>query len=190
MALVELLEAFGQPLITSFITKLALVIKNRLRKCVPDFVAHRLTRKLARSFFEVAPESIITFVAPSESYDDYARRQFPVSRQVIQRWDKFAICEITRSTEDHDAAGLWNGPRGQSFPQRVCLGLIRRAIHCRRKLFGFIRSDSGNSKQRNYPAVSERNRSMSTLSWSRCGLLLRPERVAIPNQPELSKCAP
>src|SRR5437762_12854093 len=64
MAFVEFLETFGQPLITSFITKLALVIKNRLRKRVPDFVAHRLTRKLARSFFDVASESVITFVAP------------------------------------------------------------------------------------------------------------------------------
>jgi len=41
--------------------------------------------------------------------------QFAVGRQVIQRRDKFAMCEITRSTEDHDAAGLWNGPRGQPF---------------------------------------------------------------------------
>ena len=83
MAFVELLETFGQPLVTSFITKLAPVIKNRLRKRVPDFVAHRLTRKLARGFFDIAPEFVVTFVASSESYDDYARWQFAVGRQVI-----------------------------------------------------------------------------------------------------------
>src|SRR5512132_3940494 len=42
--------------------------------------------------------------------------------------------EITRSTEDHDAAWLWNWPRGQSFAQRVWFGLIRRAIHSIRRL--------------------------------------------------------
>ena len=83
MAFVELLETFGQPLVTSFITKLAAVIKNSLRKRVPDFVAHRLTRKLAHGFFEVAPKIVVTFVAPSESNDDDAGRQFAVGRQVI-----------------------------------------------------------------------------------------------------------
>jgi hypothetical protein len=83
MALVELLETFGQPLITSFITKLAPVIKNRLRRRVPDFVADRLTRKLARRFFEVTAEFVVTFVPPSESYDDCARWQFAIGRQVI-----------------------------------------------------------------------------------------------------------
>src|SRR5256886_14947327 len=129
MALVELLETFGQPFITSFITKLALMIKNRLRKRVPDFVAHRLTRKLSRGFFEVVPEFVVTFVAPSESDDDHAGWQFAVGRQVIQRRDKFAMCEISRSTEDHDAAGLWNGPRGQSFAQRVWFRLISSSVH-------------------------------------------------------------
>ena len=83
VALVDLLETFGQLLVTSFIAKLTPVIKNRLRKRVPDFVAHRLTRKLARGFFEVAPEFVVTFVASSESYDDYAGWQFAVGRQVI-----------------------------------------------------------------------------------------------------------
>src|SRR4030095_4429327 len=49
VALVDLLETFGQLLVTSFIAELAPVIKNRLRKRVPDFVADRLARKLARS---------------------------------------------------------------------------------------------------------------------------------------------
>ena len=83
MALVELLETFGQLLITCFITKLAPVIKNRLRKRVPDFVAHRLTRKFACGFFKVTPEFVVTFVAPSESRDDYAGWKFAVGRQVI-----------------------------------------------------------------------------------------------------------
>src|SRR5204863_7850358 len=127
MALVELLEAFGQLLITSFITKLAPVIKDRLRKRVPDLLAHRLTRKLACGFFEVTPEFVVTFVAPSESYDDHTRWQFAVGRQVIQRRDEFAMREITRSTEDNDAAWLCYGPRRQSFAERVCFGLISRA---------------------------------------------------------------
>ena len=108
MALVELLETFGQLLVTCFITKLAPVIKNRLRNRVPDFVALRLTRKLA----------------------------------VIQRRDKFAMCEIARSTEDDDAAWLWHGPRGQSFAQRVWFRLIRRPIHSIRRLRDFRRLDN------------------------------------------------
>jgi hypothetical protein len=112
MALVELRETFGQLLVTSFITKLAPVIKNRLRKRVPDFVAHRLTRKLARGFFDITPEFVIAFVAPSESHDDHAGWEFAVRCQVIQRRDKFAMREITRSAEDYDAAWLRDRPRG------------------------------------------------------------------------------
>src|SRR4029077_9276514 len=147
MAFVELLETFDQALVTSFITKLAPVIKNRLRKRVPDLIAHRLTRKLACGFFDVAPEIVVTFVASSESYDDYAGWQFAVGRQVIQCRDKFAMCEITRSTEDHDAAWLWHGPRRPSFSERVWFGLIRCAIHSVRRLRDFRRLNNTNCRR-------------------------------------------
>jgi hypothetical protein len=144
MALVELLETLGQSLVTSFITKLAPVIKNRLCKRVPDFVAHRLTRKLSRGFFEVVPEVVVTFVASSESDDDYAGGEFAVGRKVIQRRNKFAMREITRSAEDYNAAWLRYGPRRQSFAERVWFRLIRRAIHSIRKLRDFRRLDNTN----------------------------------------------
>jgi hypothetical protein len=112
MALVDFVEAFGELLITSFISKLAAVIKNGLRKRVPDFVAHRLTRKLARGFFKVASEFIVTLVASRESHDDYTGWQLAVGRQVIQRRHKFAMSEITGSAEDYDGARLRYGPRG------------------------------------------------------------------------------
>src|SRR4029077_16367296 len=102
------------------------------------------TRKLARGFFEVTPEIVVTFVASSESYDDYARWQFAVGRQVIQRRHKFAMGEIPRSTEDHDAAWLWHGPRRQSFAEGVWFGLIRRAIHTFRRLRDFRRLNNTN----------------------------------------------
>ena len=79
----HIVKTFGQLLVTSFITKLAPVIKNRLSKRVPDFVAHRLTRKFACGFFDLAPELVVTFVAPGESYDDDARWKFAVGRKVI-----------------------------------------------------------------------------------------------------------
>src|SRR5262249_3307706 len=80
VGLVDLVETVGQLFVTCFITKLTSVVKNGLRKRLPDFVAHRLTRKLARGFFEVAPEFVVTFVAPSESDDDHVWWEFSVGR--------------------------------------------------------------------------------------------------------------
>ena len=97
---------------TKPLTKLTAVIKDRLRKRVPDFVAQRLTRKFARGFFQVVPEFVVTFVAPGESDDYHVWWEFPVGRQVIQGRDKFAMSEITGGTENYDATWLRHGPRG------------------------------------------------------------------------------
>src|SRR5262245_18918871 len=144
MTLVIFVKPFGQLLVTSFVTKLAPVIKNRLRKRLPDFVADRLARKLARGLFEVAPELVVTFVTPSESDDDYVGWQLSIGCQVIQLRDEFAMSEITRRAENYDATWLRCGPRGQSFAERVWFGLIRCAIHCIRRLRNFRRLDNDN----------------------------------------------
>ena len=58
VVLVDFVEAFGQRFVARFIAELALVIKDRLREVFPDFIAHSLSRKFARSFFEIAPASL------------------------------------------------------------------------------------------------------------------------------------
>ncbi len=68
--------------VTGFIAKLALVIENRLRKRVPDFVAHRLTRKFAGRFFEFAPEFSSLFRVERSRRCD-SRAEFAIGREVI-----------------------------------------------------------------------------------------------------------
>src|SRR5439155_8182054 len=59
VSFIDFIEAFCQRLVAAFVAELALVKKKRLRKCLPNFVAHRLAGKLARRFFEIAPEFLI-----------------------------------------------------------------------------------------------------------------------------------
>ena len=59
------------------------MIKNRLRKRLPNFIAHRLARKLARRVFKVAPEFVVTFLPASESNDSDGGRQFSIGGDVI-----------------------------------------------------------------------------------------------------------
>src|SRR5437870_10671909 len=40
MVFVDFIQAFGQSFVTRFVFKLTPMIKNRLRKCLPDFVAN------------------------------------------------------------------------------------------------------------------------------------------------------
>ena len=112
VSLIDFIETFYKRLVTAFVAELALVIKNRLRKCLPNFVAHRLAGKFARRFFEIAPEFLITFFATRESDNRHRRRQLAVGRDVIERRDEFAMGEIACRAEDHDTAWLRHRTRG------------------------------------------------------------------------------
>jgi hypothetical protein len=108
-----------------------------LRKRVPDFVAHRLTRKLACGFFEVPPEFIVTFVAPRKTDDNDIGWEFSVGSEVVQRRHKLAMSEITRGAENNHIAWLGDRTCGQSFAKRIWFGLIGRAVHALRRLRRF-----------------------------------------------------
>jgi hypothetical protein len=125
----DFIEAFCKRLVTAFVAELALVIKNRLRKRLPNFVAHSLAGKLARGFFEIVPEFVVTFFAARESDNSHRRRQIAIGRKVIKRGDEFAPGEIARSAENHNRARLRHGTRGESFAERVWFRLISRSIH-------------------------------------------------------------
>ena len=91
MFLSSFVEPFGQRFVTSLVFELALMIKNRLRKAFPDFVAHGLSRKLACGFFEILPEFVISFRTTGETDDDHGRRQVAVGREVSKRGEEFAM---------------------------------------------------------------------------------------------------
>src|SRR5262249_60414575 len=97
MTFIDLIKAFGQPLVTSFIAELALVIKNRLRKRVPDFIARRLAGKFSWGFFEVPPGFVVSFVSPGESDDDQIPVRLTVGGGGLQRRDEFAMSTVPRS---------------------------------------------------------------------------------------------
>ena len=137
MILVDLVETFNQGFVTRFVFELALVIKDRLRKVLPDFIAYALSRKLARSFFEIASEFVVCFWPASETDDLHGWGEFAVGGQVIQCGDEFAMGEIPCGAEDHNGAWLRNGARGQPFAQRVRFRLISSSVHGQRKLRSF-----------------------------------------------------
>src|SRR6266571_4473592 len=126
---VDFIEAFCQALVTSFVAELALVIKNRVRKRLPNFDAHSLAGKLARGFFKITPEFFITFLAARESDNGHRGRQVTIGREVIKCRDQLAMGEIARSAEDHNAARLRHGARGNSFPERIWFRLISSSVH-------------------------------------------------------------
>ena len=67
--LVGLLESFRERLVAFLVVELALMIKKRLGKRLPNFVPHRLTRKLFRCLGEIVAKLIIFFGPASETDD-------------------------------------------------------------------------------------------------------------------------
>ena len=140
------------------------MIENGLRKRVPDFVAHRLTRKFARGFFDLAPEFVVTFVASGESDDRDGRRQFAIGREIVKRGDKFAMCEIAGRAENHDRCMAAARPRATILRAAdlvrvdpLCDSLLSRRLRDFRRLIRRI--DVG--------AVCQCQRSIAALSCSR-----------------------
>src|SRR2546423_3640328 len=83
VVLVNFIQAFSQTLIAGRVAKLALVIRNGLRKGIPDFIAHGLARKFPRGLFEIASEFFVSFLPSSKADDCHRRRQVAVGREVI-----------------------------------------------------------------------------------------------------------
>ena len=113
--LVDFVETFGQLFVTGLVCELALMIEDRLRKHFPYFIAHRLARKFARGFFELAPELVVTFLSSREPDDRHRGWQVAIGSKVVKRWDEFALGEIAGRAENHNTARLRHAARGQTF---------------------------------------------------------------------------
>jgi hypothetical protein len=83
MVLIDFIESFGQGFVTSFVSELALVIKDRLRKVFPDFIPHALSRKLARGFFEIAPEFVVSFWPAGETDNLHSWWKVAIGREIV-----------------------------------------------------------------------------------------------------------
>ncbi len=117
------------------------LIEDRLRKCLPHFITHRLARKFPSSFFELSPELLITFLSSCKPDDFHRGRQVAIGGQVVKGRNEFAMREIARGAENHNGARLGHGARRQTFAQRIRLWLINGSVHGRpRKLRRFLAS--------------------------------------------------
>jgi hypothetical protein len=145
---VDFIEAFRQPLVTRFVAELALVIKDRLCRRLPDFIAHSLARKLAGGFFEITPEFLITFFTACESDNGHGGRQVAIGREVIQRRDEFAMREIAGGAENHNRARLRHCASGNSFAKWVQFLLVCCSVHNRNKLLVSLNADRQKIRRR------------------------------------------
>ena len=107
------------------------MIEDRLRKRFPDFIAHGLARKFPSRFFELSPELLVIFLPARKSDDCHSGREIAIGGEVVERRHQFVMREIASGAEDHNAARLRHGARGQTFAQRVWLRLIGGSIHGR-----------------------------------------------------------
>ncbi len=107
--LVDLVQPFGQTFETGLVGEIALMIKNRLREVLPDFIAHRLTRELFDRFFHFLAKIVIGLRATRETDDCDGRRQFAIGGEIVERRKQLAMSEIAGCAEDHDAARLRHG---------------------------------------------------------------------------------
>src|SRR4030095_8532373 len=74
---IDFVKPVGQRCVTSLVLELALVVKDRFRKIFPDFIAHWLSRKIARGFFEIAPEFVVSFWPAGKADNRHGRRSSP-----------------------------------------------------------------------------------------------------------------
>ena len=106
---VDLVQALSQTFVARLIAEVALMVVNRLRKSIPDFVANRLARKFSRRFLEFFSKVTVGFFAPGETDDGDGGWQIAVGREIIKSGNEFAMGQIAGRAEDHDAAWLRNG---------------------------------------------------------------------------------
>src|ERR1035441_7499356 len=88
---VDFIQALRQTLVAGFIAEVALMIVNRLRESIPDFVANRLARKFSRRFLEFLSKVAVGFFAPGEADDGNSGRQIAVGREIIKSGNEFAM---------------------------------------------------------------------------------------------------
>src|SRR5207237_2970872 len=106
------IETFSQRFVTGFVFELALMVKDRLRKVFPDFIAHGLSRKIARGFFEFAPEFVVIFWSAREADNLDGWREIAIGGEVIKCEHKFAISEIALAYNYQECRLLRQGRRG------------------------------------------------------------------------------
>ena len=109
---VDFVETFRQRLVAGLVSELALMIEDRLRKRLPDFIAHSLARKLASRFFQFTPELVVSFFSTREPDDCHRWREITIGRQIVKGGNEFAVGEIAGGAEDHNGARLRHGARG------------------------------------------------------------------------------
>ena len=109
--LVDLIQALGQTFVSGLVLEFALMIKNRLRERVPDFVAHALARELSCRLFHFLSELVVAFLATGETDHRNSGREFSIGSEVVKRRHKFAMSEIARGAKNYYAAWLRYGPR-------------------------------------------------------------------------------
>ena len=127
--LVDFLKSFRQRLVTIGVVELALVIKERLREPVPNFIAHLLPRELLRRFLLLLPKLVIRLRPSGKSNDGDLRRQFTIRREIVERRNQFPHRQVSRRAEDHDRARLRHRARSESFPERIRLLCFRFGAH-------------------------------------------------------------
>src|SRR5438445_1805929 len=75
-------------------------------------ISHGLSRKIARGFFEFAPEFVVIFWSAGEADNLDGWREIAIGGEVIQCGNKFAMSEIARGSKYHNCAWLRHGARG------------------------------------------------------------------------------
>src|SRR6184192_4495898 len=99
---IDFIETFSQRVVTGFVFELALMVSDRLRKVFPDFIPHGLSRKIARGFFEIAPEFVVSFWSAGEADNLDGWWEVAIGGEVIQCGNKLAMGEIARCrSEEH-----------------------------------------------------------------------------------------
>jgi hypothetical protein len=117
------------------------MIKNGLGKAVPDLIAHRLPRKLARRLLLLLAKFLVRLLAPGETDNRQRGRKLPIRSNVIERGNQFPHREIAGRSENDNAAGLRDRAGSETFAERIGLGQFGRSGHRIGRRLDRFRSD-------------------------------------------------
>src|SRR5438105_13877705 len=112
---IDFIETFSQRFVTGFVFELALMVKDRLRKVFPDVIAHGLSRKIARGFFEFAPEFVVIFWSAGEADNLDGWWEIAIGGEDIQCGNKVRVGEIAGVSQQRICAWLQPGARCETF---------------------------------------------------------------------------
>src|SRR5262249_61260807 len=77
------------------------MIEERLRKCLPDFIANWLAGKFSRCFLHFLAEVVVALRPARETDDRPRRRQFASGGKILKRGDQFPMRQIAGGAEEH-----------------------------------------------------------------------------------------